>query len=342
MMQNTLSPEEADLLQQLKYEKERLQAQQKEYLLSAFQEIEKDEKIIELNDALEELNDRKNLLKEELFKTSDFLAFAPENERDDILDNIHGLQEEINEIKERKHELKQKREDLINTILDTVRKADYFKAIKGEIGIINVKIAPLTSKAKNIDEGIYNQYYLGISAGTKGSVAEFGEMVGALGQLTMDEGRIEMDTSCKTRCLTSYRQGELDASANGYINANFSTGLRADQKFTIHKVQRTSGMDTATKTPEAGAIQRELSTTLSKYLVESSALVSQTNYLLQYLVGEDGFGTTTTFPLYGASVPFDPTTVADITNYELGWRRLADGNWYHEHRVGDETYYVQY
>ena len=52
------------------------------------------------------------------------------------------------------------------------------------------------NKLKNINDGVLNQFYLGIESKTKGSVAQYGEIVGAIGQLTGEEGRLAKDTSC--------------------------------------------------------------------------------------------------------------------------------------------------
>lgn len=213
--------------------------------------------------------------------------------------------------------------------------------LQAELDEIDQQILQFPMSVQDIDHGIMNQFYLGISAGTKGSKSEFGEMVGVIGQLTMEEGRVDLDTSCKTRCLTSFRVGDTDPRARGFVSNNFNTGLRPDEKFISHKVQRVGATSTAVSTPESGAIQRELATSLGKYYTENSCLVSQTNYVLQYLVGEDGFSSTETFPLYGTSVPFDPMAVADMVNQELGWHFLEDG-WYHEHVFEGEIYYVKY
>jgi DNA-directed RNA polymerase beta' subunit len=199
----------------------------------------------------------------------------------------------------------------------------------------------LRKKARRIDDGALNQYYLGIAAGTKGSRGEFVEMTGALGQLIGEEGRLEKDTSCNTRCLTSYRRDDFDPRSRGFVESNYHKGLRPQEKFHSHTVQRISGTDAALKTPEAGSIERELSTSIAKYMTENGCLVSQSMYLLQYIVGEDGFDPVKSYSHSGKAVAYDPVALADIVNQRLGWRNI-DGAWYHEVRHEGETYYVKY
>lgn len=221
-------------------------------------------------------------------------------------------------------------------------KHDYTEAsfaLESEIKEISSQVADIKARQTKVDEGILNQFYLGIKAGTKGSVDEFGEMTGIIGRVTIDAMN---DVTCDTRCLSGYRVGSKEPGALGFISSSFYKGLSIPEKFNAQKVQRQPQSDAATKTPEAGRLERELSTTLSRYFTDSGCLVSQNFNLLQYCAGEDAFHPNYLFPLYGINVPFDPKIVMEMVNADLGWRKLADGQWYHQHRVNGETYYVKY
>lgn len=202
-------------------------------------------------------------------------------------------------------------------------------------------IAQEYERLTNMDELTYNQFYLGIQSGTKGSAQEFGEMTGIIGQLSTSETLFVKDMSGGTRCASVFRVDDPDPASRGFIASNYVRGLTGDQKFDMHKPQREAAAYGVSATPDAGVIEKELANSIGKYRTELNALTSETDHLLQLLVGDDGLGVYKSIEINGIQLPFDPRTLVDFVNTQLGWVKLPDDNWYHKHTVNGKIYYVK-
>ena len=294
--------------------------------------------------ALREKNDQSSRQEIKMLEEQKWLASLPE-------EPIEVLEQKFRELKEEFASLNRRLSKLKSDVPDS---ADYLEKtgeLTRQINELHRERGVLVRREKNVDEGMLNQFYLGIKAGTKGTPAEFREMMGMIGRLTIEGMN---DVSCGTRCLSGYRVGSKEAGARGFATRSFVEGLSIPEKFNAQKVQRKPQFDAATKTPEAGALERELSLTLGQYFTDSNSLVSHSLNLLQYSAGEDGFHPNYLYPLYGVNVPFDPKILAETINGDCGWRKFEDGKWYHKHelikeiKVGEktemikETYYVEY
>lgn len=187
------------------------------------------------------------------------------------------------------------------------------------------------------DEAVYNQFYLGIESGTKGSAQEFGEMIGIIGQLSTTDTLFTKDTSHGTRCSTAFRVDDEDPTSRGFISSNYVTGLTANEKFKASIPQRMAAGYAVGATRDSGVIEQELANSIGKYRTEINAMTSETSHVLQLLAGEDGLGVYKSIEVNGVQLPFDPRTLVSFVNNQLGWTKLADGNWYHRHSVFTEV-----
>lgn len=202
---------------------------------------------------------------------------------------------------------------------------------------LQLLIAQEYERLSNMDELTYNQFYLNIQAGTKGSEQEFGEMVGIVGQLSTSETLLAKDMSGGTRCSVMFRVDDPDPVSRGYIASNYVTGVTGDEKFQMLILQREAAAKGVNATPDAGVIEKELANSIGKYRTELGAITSETDHLLQLLAGDDGLGVYKSIEVNGVQLPFDPRVLVNILNAEKGWVKLPDGKWYRQHKVQKEV-----
>jgi len=95
-------------------------------------------------------------------------------------------------------------------------------------------------------------------AGTKGGIANIGQMFGSVGQQFYRSERLRPTLTGGTRLLPSYDPGDNNPEANAFIPVSFFTGLSPEGLFFLQAGGREGLLDTALKTSETGAMQHRM------------------------------------------------------------------------------------
>jgi DNA-directed RNA polymerase subunit K/omega len=95
-------------------------------------------------------------------------------------------------------------------------------------------------------------------AGTKGAVANIGQMMGAVGQQFYQGERLQPTITGNTRLLPCYDVDDINPEANAFIPTSFFTGVGCEGLFFLQSGNRESLLDTALKTQETGSMQHRL------------------------------------------------------------------------------------
>jgi DNA-directed RNA polymerase I subunit RPA1 len=129
------------------------------------------------------------------------------------------------------------------------------------------------------------------STGAKGSMVNFSQISGCLGQQELEGRRVPVMVSGKT--LPSFAAWDTRPRAGGYITQRFLSGIRP-QEFFFHCMAGREGLiDTAVKTSRSGYLQRCLVKHLESLRVHYDQSVRDSDgTLLQFYYGEDGVDVT--------------------------------------------------
>jgi DNA-directed RNA polymerase II subunit RPB1 len=95
-------------------------------------------------------------------------------------------------------------------------------------------------------------------AGTKGAVANIGQMMGAVGQQFLYSKRILPSITNKKRTLPTFEENDTNPEAYGFIPTSFFTGLNPESLFFLQAGGRPSLLDTALKTQDTGSMQHKM------------------------------------------------------------------------------------
>ena len=134
----------------------------------------------------------------------------------------------------------------------------------------------------------YNNMALMTQTGAKGSMVNFSQISGCLGQQELEGRRVPMMVSGRT--LPSFPPWDTRARAGGYISQRFLTGIRP-QEFFFHCMAGREGLiDTAVKTSRSGYLQRCLIKHLESLRIAYDGTVRDNadQSVIQFAYGEDG------------------------------------------------------
>lgn len=136
-----------------------------------------------------------------------------------------------------------------------------------------------------------NNMALMTQSGAKGSMVNFSQISGLLGQQELEGRRVPMMVSGRT--LPSFRPWDTRPRAGGYITQRFLTGIRP-QEFFFHCMAGREGLiDTAVKTSRSGYLQRCLIKHLESLRVHYDHTVRDDDgTIVQFRYGEDGLDVT--------------------------------------------------
>ena len=95
-------------------------------------------------------------------------------------------------------------------------------------------------------------------AGTKGGIANVGQMFGAVGQQNYHGTRLKATLTQGRRLLPTYDEDDNNPEAHGFIPVSFFTGLSPEGLFFLQAGGREGLLDTALKTAETGAMQHRM------------------------------------------------------------------------------------
>ena len=138
---------------------------------------------------------------------------------------------------------------------------------------------------KNLNEE--NSMYTMWSAGSKGKPENIGQVLGIVGQQSIEGKRIPKNF--KNRTLPHFNKFDDGPDARGFVRSSYYKGLNFIEFF-FHQMGGREGLiDTAVKTSETGYIQRRLMKALEDIKVYYDNTVRNVNgYIVQFLYGDDG------------------------------------------------------
>lgn len=107
----------------------------------------------------------------------------------------------------------------------------------------------------------------GKGAGTKGSAANIGQMMGSVGQQNYHGERLKATLSGGRRLLPAFDLDDMNPEAHAFIPESFFQGLSPESLFFLQAGGREGVLDTALKTSESGAIQHKMVKALENVVV---------------------------------------------------------------------------
>ena len=97
-----------------------------------------------------------------------------------------------------------------------------------------------------------------LGAGTKGAVANIGQMMGSVGQQFYRGERLKPTLTGGRRLLPTYDEDDNNPEAHAFIPVSFFTGLSPQALFFLQAGGREGILDTALKTAETGSMQHRM------------------------------------------------------------------------------------
>jgi DNA-directed RNA polymerase II subunit RPB1 len=126
-----------------------------------------------------------------------------------------------------------------------------------------------------------------IKSGSKGNTINLVQMVGSLGQQSVDGKRISHGFDNRT--LPHFTKYDDGPDSRGFVESSFMQGL-TPQEFFFHAMGGREGLiDTAVKTSETGYIQRKLVKAMEDCKINFDMSVrNASGHIIQFLYGDDG------------------------------------------------------
>ena len=113
-------------------------------------------------------------------------------------------------------------------------------------------------------------------AGTKGGVANIGQMMGSVGQQFYRGERLKATITGGRRLLPTYDVDDNNPEAHAFIPTSFFTGLSPQGLFFLQAGGRENLLDTALKTAETGSMQHRLIKALENIIIGYDGSVRNT------------------------------------------------------------------
>lgn len=113
-------------------------------------------------------------------------------------------------------------------------------------------------------------------AGTKGGIANIGQMMGSVGQQYYQGKRLKATLSNGRRLLPSFDLDDMNPEAHAFIAQSFFQGLTPENLFFLQAGGREGVLDTALKTAESGSIQRKMIKALENVIIGYDGSVRNT------------------------------------------------------------------
>jgi DNA-directed RNA polymerase subunit A' len=139
--------------------------------------------------------------------------------------------------------------------------------------------------------GLDNSAVIMAKSGARGSMLNLSQMSGCVGQQAVRGERIHRGYQYRT--LPHFKQGDLGASAKGFVASSYKSGLSPTEYF-FHSMGGREGLvDTAVRTSRSGYMQRRLINALEDVKVENDGTVRHAGgQIIQFTYGEDGIDPT--------------------------------------------------
>ena len=133
-----------------------------------------------------------------------------------------------------------------------------------------------------------NQIQTMVTSGAKGSTINLAQILGCIGQQSVEGGRIK--TGKESRTLSCFPHEDECAESRGFVSNSYGTGLTASEYF-FHAMGGREGLvDTAVKTASTGYIQRRLVKAQESLQIRYDTTVRNTqDEIVQFYYGGDNF-----------------------------------------------------
>jgi DNA-directed RNA polymerase subunit A' len=159
---------------------------------------------------------------------------------------------------------------------------------------IELRILEVLNKARNKTGQIVADFadknshtMIMAQSGARGNLLNLAQMAACVGQQAMRGKRIEKGFEGRT--LSTFKKGELNSEARGFISNGFKTGLTPAEFFFGAMTGRDSLMDTALRTPKSGYLYRRLANAMQDLKVEYDGTIRDSSKrIIQFEYGEDG------------------------------------------------------
>lgn len=113
-------------------------------------------------------------------------------------------------------------------------------------------------------------------AGTKGGIANIGQMMGSVGQQFYRSERLKPTISGGKRLLPTYDENDNNPEAHAFIPVSFFTGLSPEGLFFLQAGGREGLLDTALKTAETGAMQHRMIKAFENVIIGNDGSIRNT------------------------------------------------------------------
>jgi len=206
----------------------------------------------------------------------------------DLIINKNVVNKLSSIINEKKNNVNQIVLDIQNGLLEkkyhTSLNEEFEILVTQELNKATDEVGNLTKESLNI---IDNRFINMVEAGSKGNIINICQMIGCVGQCSVDGRRIPKHY--KNRTLPHFSQFDNSAESRGFVENSFYKGLQPHE-FYFHAMGGREGIiDTAVKTSETGYIQRRLIKSLEDVKVNYDlTLRNHNDEIIQFLYGEDG------------------------------------------------------
>jgi DNA-directed RNA polymerase subunit A' len=135
--------------------------------------------------------------------------------------------------------------------------------------------------------GLNNHAVIMATTGARGSNLNLAQMTACVGQQSVRGERIHR--GYRERVLPHFKEGDLSATARGFVKASYRSGLTPIEFF-FHAMGGREGLvDTAVRTSTSGYMQRRLVNALQDIKNENDGTVRNAiGQIIQFVYGEDG------------------------------------------------------
>jgi DNA-directed RNA polymerase II subunit RPB1 len=213
--------------------------------------------------------------------------------------------------------------DMVNLVLDPKTGKEYDKnqkILKQELAQLYIQFEALGDKLSDPNEEAYRTRQLtGLSdiangigirlannvltphnsigimtekgAGTKGAVANIGQMMGAVGQQFYQGERLKPTITGGKRLLPCYDEDDSNPEAHAFIPTSFFTGLDCEGLFFLQSGGREAILDTALKTQETGSLSHKMVKAFENIVISYDGSIRNTIGTLFSPVYNSGYDT---------------------------------------------------
>ena len=151
----------------------------------------------------------------------------------------------------------------------------------------NIRVAVAEEIMKDLNPE-WNGLMAMIKSGSKGDVLNIGQIIGTVGQQTVDRSRI-LPKYGYNRTLPCFRKYDNSPMARGFVQHSFLEGLSPEEYFFHAMAGREGIIDTAIRTRDSGYISRKLMKAMEDLMVSYKMTVNNANgHIVQFLYGDDG------------------------------------------------------